>query len=100
MSPPEDFDHSSISISACAIAHTVGQSIRNAIAATNCPVIASIEWNVPLSNGKVKLELFTSSQDAEDMDFKKNFRNIARILNQDDKLVFEPVYFIENGTYY
>merc|ERR550532_2810615 len=34
------------------------------------------------------------------MNFKQNFRNIARILNQGSALEFEPVYFIENGTNY
>jgi len=101
MSPPEDFTHSTVTISAVAITHSFGQEIINAYNANQDNVmIASIEWRVPLSNGRVKLELFTSSNDAEDMDFKQNFREMARFLNQHDFLIFEPVYFIENGTNY
>merc|ERR1719354_388852 len=72
MSPPDDFTHSTVTISAVAITHSFGQKIVNAYNANQDNVmIASIEWRVPLSNGKVKLELFTSSNDAEDMDFKR-----------------------------
>jgi len=102
MSPPKDFAHSSVLIPAVSISKSDGDSIRQFYFddPEKEKTEATIMWEVPLTNGKVNFELYTTSNDAESQPFKDNFGEIAMQLVKDGKLDFQVRYYIYNGTEY
>jgi hypothetical protein len=61
-------------------------------------VWTTISWYLPSPDAIVNWDFWTSSNDTGSMEFKRNFKEAADVL--DTAAVMHPYYFIYNGEYY
>jgi len=100
MAAPDAHDHSTTVIPSVMISSHDGQQLKSIIRGQPTATFGGIEWNLPRTDGKVEMILFTSMIDGDDYSFKKNFREIAHELQKQNKLIFRPVYWVQNGTHW
>eukprot|EP00494_Astrolonche_serrata_P030689 UN30957 len=76
--PEEDFEHSDILVPVIAMFKSDATEITNYLKQDDSDytktMVASIRWNLPRTDGKVDFKLYTSSQDGDDLTFKKEFQ--------------------------